>query len=106
MPNSRELAAKENPPNLPAILLGNATPATRARVAEFFSSVATIFESWVRRRQSPHTQRAYREDVMAFVKFMGLDLAGPGHGALARLRPGRAGLPRPGSTRRTPRRRP
>jgi site-specific recombinase XerD len=24
------------------------------------------------RRQSAHTQRAYREDVMAFVKFMGL----------------------------------
>src|SRR5690242_15405082 len=56
---------------LPPILAGASTPAIRQRVEEFFSSVASIFESWVARRQSPHTQRAYREDVMAFVKFMG-----------------------------------
>src|SRR4051794_1225389 len=59
-------------PDLPAILAGSTTPAIRARVKEFFSSLASIFESWVGRRQSRHTQRAYREDVMAFVKFMGL----------------------------------
>src|SRR5438067_1327084 len=59
-------------PALPPILAGNATPAIRQRVHEFFSSIASIFESWVARRQSPHTQRAYREDVMAFVKFLGL----------------------------------
>ena len=39
---------------------------------EFFSSVASILESWVARRQSRHTQRAYREDVMAFVKFQAI----------------------------------
>jgi site-specific recombinase XerD len=72
MPESRQLAPKENNPGLPAILAGNATPAIRSRVEQFFSSVASIFESWVGRRQSAHTQRAYREDVMAFVKFMGL----------------------------------
>jgi len=57
---------------LPNILAGTATPAIRSRVEGFFSSLSTIFESWVHRRQSPHTQRAYRSDVMAFVKFMGL----------------------------------
>lgn len=72
MPQSRELAPKENQPDLPVILAGNATAAVRNRVEGFFSSLASIFESWVRRRQSLNTQRAYREDVMAFVKFMGL----------------------------------
>ena len=57
---------------LPPILAGATTPAIRHRVEQFFFSVASIFESWVSRRQSPHTQRAYREDVMAFVKFMGI----------------------------------
>ncbi|HEX3866436.1 MAG TPA: site-specific integrase, partial [Gemmatimonadaceae bacterium] len=33
--------------------------------------MASIFEMWVARRESPHTQRAYRDDVMAFVRFMG-----------------------------------
>jgi hypothetical protein len=69
---SRKLPPEENQPDLPAILAGNATPAVRNHIKQFFSSVASIFESWVGRRQSPHTQRAYREDVMAFVKFMGL----------------------------------
>jgi len=72
MPESRQLAPRENNPGLPAILAGTATPTIRYRVEQFFSSVASIFESWVGRRQSTHTQRAYREDVMAFVKFMGL----------------------------------
>jgi len=72
MPQSRELAPKENQPDLPAILAGNATAAIRDRVEQFFSSVASIFEFWVARRQSVNTQRAYREDVMAFVKFLGL----------------------------------
>ena len=59
-------------PSLPPILAGRATPDVKARVREFYSSVAGIFESWVARRHSPHTQRAYREDVMTFVRFMGL----------------------------------
>jgi integrase/recombinase XerC len=57
---------------LPPILAGNTTLVMRQRVHQFFSSLASLFESWVTRRKSPHTQRAYREDVMSFVKFMGL----------------------------------
>src|SRR2546421_6342386 len=67
-----QLARNKNQPNLPAILVGSQTPAIRNRVEEFFSSVAQIFEAWVTRRQSLHTQRAYREDVMAFVRFQGI----------------------------------
>src|SRR3954447_16160058 len=68
---STQLVPRDQP-DLPAILAGSTTPAIRSRVENFFSSLASIFESWVGRRQSRHTQRAYREDVMAFVKFMGL----------------------------------
>ena len=67
-----QLARKENHPGLPPILAGATTPAVRKRVEQFFFSLASILESWVARRQSPHTQRAYREDVMSFVKFMGI----------------------------------
>lgn len=55
---------------LPPILAGRFTPAIAERVSQFYISVASIFESWVQRRPSHHTQRAYREDVMAFVRFM------------------------------------
>src|SRR5262249_27517056 len=54
---------------LPPAMLGTATPEVLKRVESFYFSVAEIFERWVTRRTSPHTQRAYREDVMAFVKF-------------------------------------
>ena len=33
--------------------------------------VFAIFEAWVKRRESPNTQRAYREDIMAFITWMG-----------------------------------
>ena len=56
---------------LPPILAASATPHLERRVANFYNSVAEIFEAWVTRRESPHTQRAYRRDVMAFVEFMG-----------------------------------
>ena len=67
------LAAREAA--LPPILAGSAPPDLRRRVERFYLSVAEIFESWVTRRSSFHTQRAYRADVMAFVKF--LELAWP-----------------------------
>src|ERR1039458_10312341 len=67
-----QLATKGRSAGLPAILIGTQTPAVRRRVESFFFSIASCFEAWVSRRQSPHTQRAYREDIMAFVKFMGL----------------------------------
>jgi integrase/recombinase XerD len=67
------LATKEAPaPVFPPILAGADTPAVRNRVDEFFSSVASMFETWVWRSPSPHTRRAYREDVMAFVKFQAI----------------------------------
>src|SRR5947209_7169884 len=57
--------------SLPPVLLGSVTPENRARVEDFFFSVASIFEAWVNRRKSEHTRRAHRGDVMAFVQFMG-----------------------------------
>src|SRR5436190_24050427 len=69
-----QLAAKRQPA-LPPILAGNATPYMRKRVEQFFFSAASLFEAWVTRRKSAHTQRAYREDVMSFVKFAGHRLA-------------------------------
>lgn len=57
---------------LPAILAGHHTPAVAEKVNRFYSAVGDIFEAWVRRRGSAHTRRAYRADVMSFVKFMEL----------------------------------
>lgn len=59
-------------PGLPPILAGHATGEQRERVGRFYASVDSIFEAWVTRRQSPHTQRAYRGDVMDFVAFLGI----------------------------------
>lgn len=42
------------------------------QVRGFYLSVAEIFERWVTRRESRHTQRAYRGDVMSFVEFLGI----------------------------------
>src|SRR5437899_7014513 len=39
---------------------------------KYYLSVAEIFERWVERRTSPHTRRAYRQDVMAFVEHLGI----------------------------------
>src|ERR1700688_4023839 len=64
-----------SPVAMPPILDGQFTPETQERVERFYFSVAAIFETWVRRRQSRHTRRAYREDVMAFVHF--IDIAWP-----------------------------
>jgi site-specific recombinase XerD len=64
--------AKREPKTLPPILLGRATAEVQQKVKKFFASVAEIFEVWVARRRSPHTQRAYRQDVMSFVQFVGL----------------------------------
>src|SRR5688572_19565142 len=58
---------------LPPAMLGTATPEIMKRVENFYFSVAEIFERWVSRRESPHTQRAYRADVMTFVKFAGIE---------------------------------
>lgn len=54
---------------LPPVLLGRATPSVERLIAGFYNSVAEVFERWVARRESPHTRRAYRQDVMAFCEF-------------------------------------
>lgn len=88
-----QLARKNEPAGLPPILAGNATSAIRQRVGQFFYSLTSLFESWVTRRKSPHTQRAYREDIMTFVKFMGWEWPGQAD-ELLRVSMRRAGLPR------------
>jgi site-specific recombinase XerD len=60
------------PAGLPPVLAGALTAEVERRVARFYQAVGSIFESWVARRSSPHTQRAYRADVMAFVRALGL----------------------------------
>jgi hypothetical protein len=57
---------------LPPILAGRHTAAVEAQVRSFYDSIAKIFERWVTRRSSRHTQRAYRGDVLAFVEFLGI----------------------------------
>lgn len=63
---------RQSPEGLPPILHGRETPAVKARVERFYSSVAELFEAWVTRRKSPHTQRAYRQDVMEFVRYLAI----------------------------------
>lgn len=40
------------------------------RAQRFYEAIPQMLEAWVQRRPSRHTQRAYREDIMAFVTFM------------------------------------
>jgi len=56
----------------PPVLIGRDTPEVRRSLENFFDAIADIFERWVTRRESPHTQRAYRQDVMSFVGFLGV----------------------------------
>jgi integrase/recombinase XerC len=58
---------------LPPILAGRETAIAQAHVGNFYASIAEIFEAWIARRKSSHTQRAYRQDVMSLVEFVGID---------------------------------
>jgi len=58
---------------LPPILAGRVTTAAQAQTQGFYNAVAEIFERWVTRRSSKHTQRAYRADVIAFIEFVGIE---------------------------------
>jgi len=69
----RSLIVLSAPDELPPVLAGHQTPEVRARTESFYASVAGMFERWVARRPSPHTQRAYRRDVLSFVDFLGID---------------------------------
>jgi integrase/recombinase XerC len=67
---SELVLVSESARELPPILIGRHSPAVEAQVQNFYDSVAEIFERWVTRRSSKHTQRAYRQDVMDFVQFL------------------------------------
>lgn len=71
---SREIVTHDSPApwldNLPPILAGQSTSAMEQTVGQFYQSIAEIFERWIARRESPHTRRNYRQDVMGFVGFL------------------------------------
>lgn len=71
MPDVVTLPESENLRVLPPVIAGANTPEIARQVENFFHSVASICEAWVKRRKSDHTRRAYRGDVMAFVEFRG-----------------------------------
>ena len=64
-PSSALVRRRQSP--APPVLIGRDTPQVRRSIDSFFGGIAEVFERWVTRRESPHTQRAYRQDVMAFV---------------------------------------
>jgi integrase/recombinase XerC len=57
---------------LPPVLAGHLTPELRGRAERFDAGVGEMFERWAARRPSPHTQRAYRRDVLSFADFLGI----------------------------------
>ncbi len=70
--DDRNLIVLSAPDELPPVLVGHVTPQVRARAESFYAGVVELFERWVARRPSPHTQRAYRRDVLSFVDFLGI----------------------------------
>ena len=65
--------SKLNLDRMPPILSGHATAAIQHRVERYYCSVASIFEAWVKRRPSTHTQRAYRQDIEALIEYLKVD---------------------------------
>ncbi|TWU59611.1 tyrosine-type recombinase/integrase [Crateriforma conspicua] len=55
---------------LPPILAGQQTPTTQKKVERFYLSLEEMLERWITRRQSPHTQRAYRQDIESLLSFL------------------------------------
>lgn len=69
-----KLPDKKNTLEILPVLHGQETPEVQERVRQFVFSVAAIYESWLGRRTSPHTRRAYDQDVMHFVRgFLKID---------------------------------
>src|SRR5262245_37066825 len=58
---------------MPATLLRHQAPGLAGRIQNVYTSMSTRFEDSVDRRHSPHTRRAYREDIIAFDEFMMID---------------------------------
>ena len=57
---------------LPPILAGQQTPTVQRKVERFYLSLEEMLEGWITRRESPHTQRAYRQDIESLFKFLPL----------------------------------
>jgi site-specific recombinase XerD len=58
---------------LPPILEGYYTQSVEEKVQRFVLNVPEMLERWISRRTSPHTQRAYRQDLFTFVGFSNLE---------------------------------
>ena len=56
----------------PPVLQGHVTAEVQSRVTGFPRAIEQIFGSWVNHSESAHTRRAYRDDVMSFVRFLGV----------------------------------
>lgn len=67
--NSKSLTARDS---LPLVFLSWSSAEPTERIENFCRCLDGIFETWVNRCNSPHTRRAYREDVMAFTVFIGV----------------------------------
>jgi len=52
---------------LPPILDGYYTVSVEEKVRRFILNVPEMLERWINRRTSPHTQRAYRQDLFTFI---------------------------------------
>jgi site-specific recombinase XerD len=57
---------------LPPILEGYSTLSVEEKVRRFVLDLSEMLERWISRRSSPHTQRAYRQDLFTFIRFAGL----------------------------------
>ncbi|MEO1530085.1 MAG: tyrosine-type recombinase/integrase [Planctomycetota bacterium] len=68
-PSERTLVPAEF---LPPILAGQQTPTVQRKVERFYLSLEEMLERWITRRESPHTQRAYRQDIESLLKFIPL----------------------------------
>ncbi len=55
------------------ILHGQSTPEVAKRVESFTLAVDQMFDRWVSRRPSKHTQRSYRQSVMHFVQWLKIE---------------------------------
>jgi site-specific recombinase XerD len=74
---TKTLLTERQATDLPPILRGQATRDVEEQVRQFVFSVAALYETWLGRRTSPHTRRAYDQDVMNFVSgYLGLEWPG------------------------------
>lgn len=54
------------------ILAGHANPLMEKQRDSFVNAIHELFERWLARHQSPHTQRAYRQGINSFLRFAGI----------------------------------